>query len=213
VDEGDVLGELGRRGDGVIGERVIDAYVGALHMPDGEVAAYAADAEGGRPSKLHSRRKRALRKRSQRSDDRGQRSAWKFPRAQIPCLTQSRCTWLAVSILHHSHYRNRAATMQTHASTAQNSNKVLHHVISEELELEIGIRQRLAETIEGRIAWAVQLRKSLLSGVEGQEIGTRSSQTGPYIYSSCIRNQYRLPANRYRDIGRYRSPVLSIPFP
>lgn len=38
-------------------------------------------------------------------------------------------------------------------------------LILPEIELEIGIRKRLAQTIEDRIAWAELLRESLLKGI------------------------------------------------
>ena len=41
----------------------------------------------------------------------------------------------------------------------------------EEIDLEIALRQRLADTIQSRLSWAFQLRESLESGGEGGEFG------------------------------------------
>ena len=53
-------------------------------------------------------------------------------------------------------------------------------IILEEIDLEVAIRQRIADTVQSRITWALLLQESLKKSV-----GSRASSTDRSLASSC----------------------------
>jgi hypothetical protein len=47
------------------------------------------------------------------------------------------------------------------------SHTTVRQLVLEELDIEIGLRSRLEETIQGRIAWAMQMQAALRTRSEG----------------------------------------------
>jgi hypothetical protein len=51
-----------------------------------------------------------------------------------------------------------AATLQTSA----------YRILDEELDIEIGLRTRMLEVLQGRIAWAQTLQNTMRAGIPGE---------------------------------------------